>query len=697
MCNFFRFIYPIISLLLVTTLIQAQEWTSPHDLKMEEMAPVTLIPFPTELTWDDTQGKSRFLLSEDGSLSFQCKGDSALYKNTLKAIKSRLNLTPVHTKQDAALFLELTPTLSEECGKEGYLLTVSKKGVELKAATEAGLFYGVQTLGQLAKITAQGKTLLPAVTIKDKPAFAYRGFMHDTGRNYQTIESLKKQLDQMSRYKINVFQWHLTDSPAWRPESKIYPQLNDPKNHGKERDQGEMYTFDQIRDLISFAKERHILVIPELDMPGHSTYFKKTFGFEMATPQGMDILEKLLDEFCDEISQKDCPILHIGTDEVHVKDPKGFVQRMVKKVHSLGRSPVQWKPGLPMGEEVIAQLWSEGDPVTRPENKNTPYFDSSFGYANGLDNPYLIIQRYFFKQLGGRPQGDKQSLGPILCLWPDVRVDDKAKIERHSPQWPAILAFAERAWKGAPHDGSAYVSKLPASGTEARKAFDLFEKRMFSERHNFSTFPYFMASHLKWKITLPVSSEDTKLVEETRKQMLSEQPAIPLSTIEGGCLMLRPRTNKEGIYPQQQPKSTVWARMELDAPRAGKQSFIVGFDAPSRSSRKCSGIPQNGQWSNFGAKVWVNGKETTGPSWENPGGNINQKDTWLSPANEIPYTDEEFWWTRKPVELELRKGHNTLLIEIPYEGTYQSWGTTLIPVKKEGTFWVTDEKVVSLP
>lgn len=689
-----RFIVLLCTAFFPFLVAHGNEWSSPHDLAMEEKAPVSLIPFPEKTTWGSPDKKQSLTLTKNNSLSVQCKGDPTLYRNTLDAIKNRLGITP-SISAHGTLVLEREPSLEKECGREGYLLDISGKKAVLKAATNAGLFYGIQTLSQLVRKNSKGQMTVPTVSIKDKPAFACRGFMHDTGRNYQTIESLKEQLDKMARFKINTFQWHLTDYPAWRPESKIYPQLNDPRNHTKDRDQGKMYTFDQIRDLISFAKERHIQVIPELDMPGHSTYFKKTFGFDMASPEGMDILEKLLDEFCREIPREDCPILHIGTDEVHIKNPKEFVNRMAAKVKSLGRTPVQWKPGLPMAEGDIAQLWSEGDPVTHPGNKNMPFFDSSFGYLNGLDHPYLIIQRYFFKQLGGRARGDEQAIGPILCLWPDARVDDKDKIQRHSPQWPAILTFAERAWKGAPQDGSAYGSRLPAQGTEARKAFDLFEKRMFSFRQDFPAFPYYKASHLTWKITQPVSTKDTEAVEQTRSQMLASQPKISLTTVNGGCLMLRPRTTGEGLYPAQKPGATVWARMELNASKAGKQHFIIGFDAPSRSSRKCSGIPQNGQWSNFGAKLWINGKETAGPTWDNPGKNFHKQDTWFAPANEIPYTDEEFWWTRAPIELDMKKGINTIVVEIPYEGAYQSWGVCLIPVKKEDSFWVTDEKMTS--
>lgn len=163
---------------------------------------------------------------------------------------------------------------------------------------------------------------IPDVEIHDWSAYPFRGFMHDTGRNFQTIEMLKETIDLMSLYKINYFHWHLTDNPAWRIECKVYPQLNDPKFQRPGRDCGKFYTYDEIRELIAYAKERGITVMPEIDMPGHSAYFRNAFGFSMDSEEGMKVLEKCIDEFCDEIPASMCPYLHIGSDEVYIADPK---------------------------------------------------------------------------------------------------------------------------------------------------------------------------------------------------------------------------------------------------------------------------------------------------------------------------------------------------------------------------------------
>lgn len=180
---------------------------------------------------------------------------------------------------------------------EQYTLTTKGGKAVIIAQSKQAENWGVSTLRQLTDKDGY----VPEVEIVDYPAFPIRGFMHDTGRNFREVALLKKDIDLMSFYKLNVFHWHLTDNPAWRIESHAYPQLNDPKFHTKGRDEGKFYTYDQIREVIAYAKERGVMIIPEIDMPGHSAYFNRTFGFGMATAEGMKILEVCLKEFFKEI------------------------------------------------------------------------------------------------------------------------------------------------------------------------------------------------------------------------------------------------------------------------------------------------------------------------------------------------------------------------------------------------------------
>ncbi|MCH5719272.1 family 20 glycosylhydrolase [Niabella hibiscisoli] len=316
--------------------------------------------------------------------------DNANVKNTALALQKILsnvgvnsNIIPVSNLQPPPIggfLLNIDSNL--QIRKEGYQLSIVTNSAKITGVDAAGLFYGVQTIGQLI-MQKQKIRSLPNCTITDWPAYSIRGFMHDTGRNFREISALKVQLDRFSSYKYNTFHLHLTDNPAWRPESKLFPQLNDPGFRKAGRDEGRSYSFDEIREIIKYAAERHIRIIPELDMPGHSEYFETTFGFKMETEQGMTVLEKLLDEFCSEIPAKDCPVIHIGSDEVHIPNPDQFIDRMCARLKANGRKAMVWSPGLKANNEVIKQLWNDITP-SKLEKITHPFIDSYAGYLNSM-------------------------------------------------------------------------------------------------------------------------------------------------------------------------------------------------------------------------------------------------------------------------------------------------------------------------
>ena len=165
---------------------------------------------------------------------------------------------------------------------EGYQLTVSDNGIRIAGSTDAGVFYCIKTLLKSIPSTAQGMNVeLPAATINDYPRFAYRGMMLDVSRHFFPVDSVKTYLDILALHNQNTFHWHLSDDQGWRIEIKKYPELtqigskrlvfvishNSGTYDGKEY--GGFYTQDQIRDVINYAAERHITIIPEIDMPGH--------------------------------------------------------------------------------------------------------------------------------------------------------------------------------------------------------------------------------------------------------------------------------------------------------------------------------------------------------------------------------------------------------------------------------------------
>ncbi|QGY47351.1 family 20 glycosylhydrolase [Maribellus comscasis] len=173
-----------------------------------------------------------------------------------------------------------------QLGKEGYLLKVNSSSVIITASAPNGLFYGLQTLKQMLPLEAKkGQLTIPSVDIKDQPRFAWRGNMLDVGRHFFPVSFLKKYIDILAMYKINTFHWHLTEDQGWRIEIKKYPLLTEISHwrdstiigHAGRSNKydgvgyGGFYTQDQAREIVRYAAERYITVVPEIEMPGHSS------------------------------------------------------------------------------------------------------------------------------------------------------------------------------------------------------------------------------------------------------------------------------------------------------------------------------------------------------------------------------------------------------------------------------------------
>ncbi|HZT28609.1 MAG TPA: family 20 glycosylhydrolase [Bryobacteraceae bacterium] len=209
---------------------------------------------------------------------------------------------------------------------EGYQLEVSERGVRIQAASAAGLFYGVQTLIQLlppeieAKRRQEAGWSIPCVRITDSPRFAWRGLMLDVSRHFFPKEFIKRYIDEMARYKMNVFHWHLTDDNGWRIEIKGLPQLTqtgawrvprlgkwgrrEPARDGEAASEGGFYTQEDIREVIAYAKERFITVLPEVEMPGHALAALASYpelsctGGPFHVDPGTDFYQKVDNSFC---------------------------------------------------------------------------------------------------------------------------------------------------------------------------------------------------------------------------------------------------------------------------------------------------------------------------------------------------------------------------------------------------------------
>lgn len=661
-----------------------KEWTAPHALAELQSAPVALIPYPQQVSWEkdywspSVQQDIVWYGADEKGVRPALAALQALFAAEHVALGTPRQLPAGSTMPAGVISVTIDTTLSVKA--EGYRLQVSKNGVKITGKDAAGAFYAVQTFRQLI-LSGKKQWVVQGCTITDWPAFGLRGFMHDTGRNFQELASLKRQLDTLAAYKFNTFHWHLTDNPAWRPQSNIFPQLNNPKNRKQTRNPEGSYSFAEIRDLIAYARERCITVIPELDMPGHSAYFEPTFGFKMGSPQGMEVLEKLIDEFCDAIPASDCPIIHLGSDEVHIPDPKQFMARMSARVRAHGRRIMVWNPGLTGEPGTIEQLWFDMDPSQLRASNGHPYVDSYAGYLNS-GNALNLIQRYFFQQVCNRPQGDSIALGGILCCWPDTRVADKEKIFLYNPVWPGALTYSEAVWCGRPSHNRSYMLVMPAKNTLPWQHFNEFEKRLAAHRDRYfkkGPFPFAAFSHISMTLSGPFIRTTGQSAEAGFAPEHNGNAPTTTYPLTGGVQIIPELIKYYGLADS--TFETVYLSAEIYSAAAKQIHAWIGFETPARSTRLSAGIPATGKWDANGGNVWVNGTALPAPKWLQPGANRFLTHTWERPGNEIPYTDEEFSWSRPPAAIPLKKGWNKVLIRVPRSYKEQNWQCIFVPVK----------------
>lgn len=550
-------------------------------------------------------------------------------------------------------------SITKKLAQEQYTIRIKGNSIKIEAGSDQALVWANATLAQLK---TENNTY-PEVFIDDYPSFDFRAFMYDSGRNFIEIDMVKQYIDLISKYKLNVFHWHLTDNPAWRIESKIYPQLNDAKYQRKGRDEGKFYTYDQIRDVIAYAKQRGIMVVPEIDMPGHSKFFTDTFGFTMDSKEGMAVLEKCLDEFFNEIPVSDCPYFHIGSDEVHIKDPKGFMAWSESIAKKYNRQAIAWDPGLPSSETTIRQIWNEAEGANSAAvKKGGKYVDSFMGYLNYYD-PILQTNRIFLHKACGVEKGDERAIGGILCLWNDVRVGDKSKLLTHNGVLNGVMAFSERFWVGGDvkHEGT--INLMPDPKSEAGVALSAFEKRLLWHKQNMVK-----SDDMRW---MPNSTTKWSISEPT--VMGIDTTNLKWNTAWGGVIDVYAFSKKYGFDAKTADSMNIFAKTTIFANCDTTIHAWVGFEVSARSNRKGNGIGEQGQWECNG-KLYVNGKEIAPQyAWNEPGKYNYKFHTWHKPQEEEPYTDEQLYYMREPLKIQLKKGDNTIEITSPKRFKNQRW------------------------
>ena len=550
--------------------------------------------------------------------------------------------------------------------EEAYHLSITRKGILLEATTPKGMYWGRQTLEQL-KYTKNKKTWVPQCDITDWPAFRIRGFMHDVGRSYIPVEELKREISLLSRYKINVFHWHLTENQAWRLECKKYPQLNAPEN--MEREKGKYYTLEEARLLVEFCKQHQVLLIPEIDMPGHSAAFERTFNTDMQSEKGTQILKDIIDEVC---ATFDVPYLHIGTDEVQFTNPD-FVPMMVKYIRDKGKKVISYNPGwnYKPGEIDMTQLWS----YRGKAQKGIPTIDCRYHYANHFDT-YADLVAMFNSRIYNQPEGSDDLAGCIVAFWNDRFIDNTPQLLAENNFYPYMLTLAERAWRGG---GNCYFdgkgTLLWEDEPEQLAAFKEFEHRLLWQKKTWLKevpFPYVRQTQSEWQITdaFPNGGDLTKVFPPEQQEdsvYQYEGKTYKTRKIIGNGIYLRHvwGTLVPGFYANPQENHTAYATRWIYSPKERKAKLALEFQNYSRSESDLA--PRQGTWDYKCSRAWINGKEIMPPVWEN---------TNTERSNEITLKNENYM-SRPAIDITLKKGWNKLMLKLPV-GKFSSKETRLV-------------------
>ena len=474
---------------------------------------VGIIPAPVSVK----KSAGEFVLSQQTVLFADSANNKAItfFTDYLQHKLMLHNELKINSTESAASSIVFTEKGTENLPDQGYRLTITPQQI-IVAGKGVGLFYGIQSLLQLIPADRTSAIKLPCVQIEDYPRFGYRGLMLDVCRHFFSVEFVKKTIDLMAYYKLNNFHWHLTDDQGWRIEIKKYPRLTEVGSqraqtvignyHDRTPQQfdntpyGGFYTQDQIREVVKYAADRYINVVPEIEMPGHSMAALAAYP-ELSCDPGkaykvyetwgvvhdvycpsektFSFIEDVLTEVIDLFPSK---YIHIGGDEVpkdawkksefcqklikklKLKNEEGlqsyFIQRMEKFVNSKGRSIIGWdeilEGGLSPNATVMSWRGEDGGIAAARQSHNvimTPgsgglYLDHSQGKTNeplsiGGFDPLQKIYSYNPTPAVLTPEQQKYVIGVQANLWTEY-ISTEAKAEYML--YPRLLALSEIAW-----------------------------------------------------------------------------------------------------------------------------------------------------------------------------------------------------------------------------------------------------------
>lgn len=464
-------------------------------------AQFNILPKPQHLT----QGQGAFELQDDEAIAAPADARAQWIAGFLRdAIHAQtgVKLRVVAAPERGRITLRIDSSIH---GDEAYRLDVTRKRVTIAAADNRGLFWGVQTFRQLLPLQHEVPPSIPVVSIEDAPRYAWRGVMLDVSRHFYPVDFIKKQIDLMSYYKFDAFHWHLTDDQGWRIQIKRYPKLTGVGAWRTEADgsrYGGFYTQDQIREVVAYARERNVMVVPEIEMPGHASAaiaahpelscsgkplkVPTTWGvFRDVDCVGNDatfvFLQNVLDEV---IALFPSPYVHIGGDEVpegvwadcascqqlaKANDSQGeaglhsyFVRRIQQYLAGKGKTMVGWDEIMEggMDSDAIVEVWRGPDEAKKAlANGNRIIIASPFYLDTPIDRMTLqdlyrtdpFDNRLFAKYPG-------KVLGGDAPLWSERATP----LNADARYYPRLLAIAEHFWSASAPDWHDFLLRARA-------------------------------------------------------------------------------------------------------------------------------------------------------------------------------------------------------------------------------------------
>ncbi|MFX0033783.1 MAG: beta-N-acetylhexosaminidase [Candidatus Hodarchaeota archaeon] len=397
---------------------------------------------------------------------------------------------------------------SEETSREEYKLIVSSDGIEINSINPEGLFYGIQTLRQIfpPEIESSQRSniewIIPCVTVEDSPRFSWRGFMLDEARHFFGKEVVKEILDIMAFLKLNIFHWHLTDYQGWRIEIKNFPRLTDigskrkstTLNLSRNKSDGKLYSGyysqEDLREIVNYAKERFIKIVPEIDMPGHITAALAAYpnlgcieqSYEVSIRVGIfpevlcigkestfKFIEFLLQEIIEIFPSN---LIHIGGDEVLTKRWKNcelcqkrmknenlrseeglqiyFANRISKILEKKSKKVIVWNDILNdlLSKQILSQFWMDNSTQVIEQVKkgrNIIMSEMESVYLNHGYRRTPLSKSYLYEPIpdGLNEKYHKNVLGIEACLWTELilEINDLEK-----KILPRLAAIAETGW-----------------------------------------------------------------------------------------------------------------------------------------------------------------------------------------------------------------------------------------------------------